>query len=107
MADYFEGQWLKEAVIWSRAVPNLLKTSLKKHVSDNDQHMGGVFKNQKQQPDGKSNCGEPALYFHAGWKEFKESSRTFVADLENTDAVVSRCKDNAALAKLSKFGGDN
>ena len=100
-ADYLEGQWLKEAAIWSRAVPNLLKTSLKKHVSDNDQHMKGVFKNQKQQPDRKRDCGEPALYFHAGWKEFKESSRTFVADLENTDAIVSRRKDNAALAKLS------
>ena len=41
------------------------------------------------------------MYFHAGWKEFKESSRTFVADLENTDAIVSRRKDNAALAKFS------
>ena len=56
--------------------------------------------NQKQQSDRKRNCGEPALYFHAGWKEFKESSRTFVADLEDTDAIVSRRKDNAALAKL-------
>ena len=56
--------------------------------------------NQKQQSDRKRNYGEPALHFHTGLKEPKESSRTFVADLEDTDAIVSRRKDNAALAKL-------
>ena len=71
-------------------------------MSDNDQHLEGVFKNVKQQPDRKKNCGEPALYFHAGLTEFKESSRTFVADLENTDTIVSRRKGNAAMSKLTK-----
>ena len=41
------------------------------------------------------------MYFHAGLTELKESSRTFVADLENTDAIVSRQKDNAALEKVT------
>ena len=59
--------------------------------------------NQKQQSDKKRNCGEPALYFHVGQKEFKESSRTFVADLKNTYVIVSRRKNNAALAELSNL----
>ena len=47
------------------AVVTLIKKALKKHIDDNDQHMEGVIKNIKQQPDRSMDCDEPALYFDA------------------------------------------
>ena len=55
--------------------------------------MEGVIANHKQQPDSKMNCDEPALYFHSRFNHLKESCRTFVADLEKANHIVTRKKE--------------
>ena len=101
-ANYFANTWLKESALWSPALVVLLKKVLKKHIYDNDQHMEGVIKNVKQQPDRLLDCDEPALYFYSRWKDLKASNRTFVADLEKMSGVVAKRKENAEADQVAK-----
>ena len=52
-AKYFKRTWLKESALWSRVLVVLLQRAQKTHIYDNGQHMEGVFKSIKHQPDKK------------------------------------------------------
>ena len=68
----------------------LLETALEKHIYGNNQHMEGVIKHFKGQPDKAMNCDEPALYFYTSFEDSKASNRTFVAGLEKAKWEAER-----------------
>ena len=89
-ANYFEGTWLREPVLWSRALVRLCGDALNKHLYDNNQPMEGHFKDLKSNPNRSIDCAEPAIYFDSVWKDLKASHCTLVADMERMNDIVNK-----------------
>ena len=89
---------MKEIVLVNYALVGLLRKTLNKHIYDNDQHMEGVIKNFKRQPERKLDGSDLALYIHSRWKDSKASLQTFVVDLEKMNGIITRRKENGTEA---------
>ena len=100
-ANYLESQWLKEPALWSQSLVSLLEIALEKHIHGNNQHMEGVIKNVKGQPDTSTNCVEPALYFYTQFEDSKATNRALVAGIERAKVDVEKYQvDNNQITSV-------
>ena len=99
-ANYLENQWLKEPALWSQSLISLFETALGKNIRGNNQHMEGVIKNVKGQPDTSMNCVESALYFHTQFEDSKATNRALVADVERAKVDAEKYQVNNNQKRL-------